>query len=109
MGDEYSRQLEGLWEVVRSIPEGRVASYGAVGRALPNPVSGYLCGRWMASCPDDGTPWWRVVNARGELPISKRDPRMAFDQRKRLEEEGVPFDGDVISKEAFWEPGILFD
>lgn len=106
--DGHSSQLEALWKVVRTIPEGSVASYGAVGRALPNPASGYLTGRWMASCPDDGTPWWRVVNAKGELPIHKRDPNMAFDQRSRLIEEGVLFEGNVISKEAFWEPGTLF-
>ena len=108
MAEGRDSELSALWHVVRSIPEGRVASYGAVGRALPNYASGYFVGKWMAGCPDDGTPWWRVVNAKGELPIHKRDPRMALDQRARLEAEGVPFDGDVIAKDAFWDPASLF-
>ena len=104
MGEHRHSQLDELWAVVRSIPAGRVASYGAVGRALENPASGFMVGRWMASCPDGGVPWWRVVNKRGELPIAKRDPRLALDQRARLEDEGVAFEGDFISPEAFWEP-----
>ena len=71
-------------------------------------ASGYFVGKWMAGCPEDGTPWWRIVNAKGELPIAKRDPRMAIDQRTRLEQEGVPFDGDLINREAFWDPLSLF-
>ena len=104
MGNANSAQLKALWKVVRSIPRGRVASYGAVGRALPNPSSGFLVGRWMANCPDDGTPWWRVVNAKGHLPIGKRSPDLALDQRKRLQKERVKFDDDTIREKHFWEP-----
>ena len=103
MGDTYSPQLKSLWKVVRSIPKGRVASYGAVGRALLNPCSGFLVGRWMASCPE-GVPWWRVVNAKGYLPIGKRSPALAIEQRRLLEREKVRFDGDTIGKTFFWEP-----
>lgn len=103
MADLRDSQLAPLWDVVRSIPSGRVASYGAVGRALPNPASGYMVGRWMAGCPGD-VPWWRVVNKRGELPINKRDPRLATDQQLRLEAEGVEFNDGRISQVTFCEP-----
>lgn len=82
--------LEELWSIVRSIPQGRCASYGDVGRALHNPASGYWVGRWMAQCPED-IPWWRVVAKDGRLPLHKRDPRLAEEQRGRLESEGVSF------------------
>lgn len=108
MGDERRSQLDGLWSVVKSVPIGRVASYGAVGRALDHPASGYFVGKWMAMCPDDDTPWWRIVNAKGELPINKRDPNMAHEQRTRLEKEGVTFTEGVIDKECFWDPSSLF-
>ncbi len=104
MGDTYSPQLRALWKVVRSIPKGRVTSYGAVGRALPNPCSGFLVGRWMASCPQDGTPWWRVVNAKGHLPIAKKSPEAAIEQRRLLEKEKVRFVEDTIEPKHFWTP-----
>ena len=105
MGRTDSPQLRALWKLVRSIPRGRVASYGAVGRALPNPCSGFLVGRWMAACPQDGTPWWRVVSAHGHLPIGKRSPEAAIEQRRLLEKERVRFVDDTIVPKAFCEPG----
>lgn len=77
-----------LWEVIRSIPAGRVASYGAVGRALRYPASGRLVGRWMHDCPEE-VPWWRVVAKDGRLPIWKVDPNLETVQVLRLREEGV--------------------
>jgi methylated-DNA-protein-cysteine methyltransferase-like protein len=86
-----------VWEVVRGIPPGRVASYGQVASLLPPPPGtdpkAYLAfgPRWvggaMAACPE-GVPWQRVINAKGQI-----SPRPgAEDQRVLLEEEGVLFD-----------------
>lgn len=108
MGDDRRSELTELWEIVRRVPSGNVASYGAIGKALKNPASGYFVGRWMAMCPNDGTPWWRIVNVRGELPINKRDPNMALEQQRKLEKEGVIFENDKIKPEFFWDPLSLF-
>jgi alkylated DNA nucleotide flippase Atl1 len=57
----------------------------------------------MARCPSD-VPWWRIVAQSGALPVSKRDPRLAWEQRNLLLREGVAFEGDLVSPDAFWEP-----
>ena len=96
--------LEALWKLVREIPEGLCASYGDLGRALPNPTSGRIVGRWMASAPED-IPWWRVIAKTGDLPIAKRDPVLGMTQRQLLEKEGVPFvDGRVDLPSCEWIP-----
>lgn len=96
--------LDELWDLVRSIPRGRVGSYGTVGAALKNPASGYLVGRWMAQCPE-GVPWWRVVAKTGALPIEKLDPYLEMDQRRLLESEGVIFVDDRVDYSAHaWDP-----
>jgi methylated-DNA-protein-cysteine methyltransferase-like protein len=82
--------LEDLWNIVRSIPSGKVMSYGEVGALLPNPTNGRMVGRWMAQAPD-GVPWWRVVAKDGRLPIAKRGPGFASEQEERLQNEGTPF------------------
>jgi methylated-DNA-protein-cysteine methyltransferase-like protein len=98
------RSLGRLWDLVRSIPEGSVASYGALGLALEPPVSGLIVGRWMAAAPPD-VPWWRVVAGNGSLPVHKRDPALARTQRRRLEDEGAPFQADgTVASSAFWTP-----
>lgn len=78
-----------LFETVGSIPAGSVMSYGDVGAIIG--TSGRQVGRMMAQMEGEGVPWWRVCNARGEFPISKRNPMFESEQRQRLEEEGVPF------------------
>lgn len=89
-----------VFSVVREIPAGRVAGYGQVGRALDAPISGLLVGKILATCPPD-VPWWRVVGADGSLLVAKRDPRLALEQRDRLESEGARFAADRVSREHF--------
>lgn len=96
--------LDSLWVLVEAIPEGRCACYGELGRALPNPVSGKIVGRWMASAPE-GVPWWRVIARTGDFPIAKRDPVLGLTQKQLLEKEGVPFvDGRVDLSACEWIP-----
>lgn len=97
-----SKTLTYLFQMVAEIPEGKVTGYGALGRNLPNPVSGLLVGRWMSSCPPD-LPWWRVVASDGKLPVWKKDPTLEVIQRQRLEEEGIQFDlEDRVKVDLFW-------
>src|SRR5262245_18885834 len=84
-----------LWALVKSIPRGKVCSYGELGRALRNPTSGYMVGRWMAQCPD-GLPWWRVVGKNGEMRTASRDPELAEIQRQHLRKERVKIVDDAV-------------
>ncbi len=87
-----------VWDLVRQIPSGRVATYGQIAKMLPPPMGVELeayaafAPRWvggaMAACPDD-VPWQRVINSQGK--ISPR-PGGAEKQRILLEQEGVQFD-----------------
>jgi methylated-DNA-protein-cysteine methyltransferase related protein len=85
-----------VWDIVRRIPAGRVASYGQVARLIPIPQGveekdyRAYAPRWvgsaMAQSPDD-VPWWRVLNSQGEISLRSG----AEKQRKLLEAEGVEF------------------
>ena len=99
-----------VWDIVRQIPPGRVATYGQIGALIPPPEGMPLKdydafrARWvggaMAACPDD-VPWWRVINAQGKISLK----RGAEEQRARLEAEGVEFDerGRVDTKKYKWQ------
>lgn len=87
--------MEDLIALLASIPRGKVASYGAVGRQLSSPATGYQVGRWMAQCPP-GLPWWRVVGKNGELRTANRDPHLADEQRRLLGDEGIKLEGDRV-------------
>lgn len=88
-----------VWEIVRQIPPGKVATYGQIAGLIPPPggmaTRDYLAfgPRWvggaMAACPSD-VPWQRVINAQGK--ISLRKGAGPSHQRQLLEAEGVQFD-----------------
>jgi methylated-DNA-protein-cysteine methyltransferase-like protein len=85
-----------VWDLVRQIPPGKVATYGQIARMIPTPdgmeEKAYraLGPRWvgsaMAKCPED-VPWQRVINSKGEISLRAG----AEHQRQLLEEEGVMF------------------
>jgi methylated-DNA-protein-cysteine methyltransferase related protein len=83
--DDYA---ELVLDVVAAIPQGRVCSYGAIGRAVREVTgtgSARVVGRVMALYGSE-VPWWRVVTASGALA-----DRVAREQRARLLAEDVPF------------------
>jgi methylated-DNA-protein-cysteine methyltransferase-like protein len=80
---------ERIYDVVRHIPRGQVATYGQVaayaGRCTPR-QTGYA----MAALRDGSVPWHRVINSRGRISFPEGS-RGAREQRRLLEEEGVVF------------------
>jgi methylated-DNA-protein-cysteine methyltransferase-like protein len=97
--------VDELYGRIRAIPRGCCTNYGALGRTLSQPVSGYLVGRWIAACPPD-VPWQRVVGKDGSLLTGKRDASLGVEQERLLRAEGVPFteDGCVDMKLCFFDP-----
>lgn len=98
---------EPIYTLVRSIPKGRVTTYGAIARCLGLP-SPRVVGRALHLNPDSSlTPCHRVVNAAGKLA-----PAYAFggagEQAKKLTFEGVKIDQNRVDLKIFgWDPGYL--
>lgn len=105
VGLPEEKAYERVYNCVRQIPAGRVATYGQIGR-LAGGFSGRMVGFALAalrSRPDgDSVPWQRVVNATGRISTHGIG---GGQQRALLEEEGVTFsaDGSVKLDEFLWE------
>ena len=90
-----------IYDFVRTIPKGKVLSYGEVGQAVGETAR--TVGWAMSYVPYD-VPWHRVVGADGYLRIARRAAELAAEQRRRLESEGVALDAkDCVRSEYFWE------
>jgi methylated-DNA-protein-cysteine methyltransferase-like protein len=80
--------LHRIYEVVRQIPHGRVASYGQVAAVVGPSVSARQVGDAMAALrdhhPQPPVPWQRVINAQGKVSTGPR-------QQALLEAEGLIF------------------
>jgi methylated-DNA-protein-cysteine methyltransferase-like protein len=77
-----------VYQLVRRIPRGRVASYGQIAAMLGWPRAARAVGQAMRHCPA-GVPWHRVVNASGGISLRANVGGM-LTQRLLLEQEGVP-------------------
>lgn len=95
--------------VVRSIPRGRVMTYGGIAAFLGRPGAARTVVYALRSPSGEGEiPWHRVVGAGGRIP-----PRRAFSdgqehllQAAMLKSEGVIFTGDgrVDLTLCLWDP-----
>jgi methylated-DNA-protein-cysteine methyltransferase-like protein len=77
---------------VRSVPDGRVTTYGDLSPGAPR-----FAGSVLSACHDESVPWHRIVRADGSL--ARGEP-----QRRLLEAEGVPFRGERVDMREAWVP-----
>lgn len=87
-----------ITEVIRSLNEGEVVSYGDIADVAGFPGQARLVGRLLAVSSDD-LPWWRVVTATGRLV-----PGQESLQRRMLADEGV----EVIDRRVVQSPSGRF-
>ena len=80
-------------ETIRSIPRGKVASYGQVAAAAGYPRYHRAVARFLKTVVPGELPWHRVLGAGGEI---KLPGRAAAEQKLRLKMEGVKFVGKRV-------------
>jgi methylated-DNA-protein-cysteine methyltransferase related protein len=77
---------------VRSVPEGHVTTYGDLSPGAPR-----FAGTVLSECDEPDVPWHRIVRADGSLAKGTR-------QRRLLDAEGVPFQGERVDMREAWVP-----
>ena len=90
--------------ILRSIPEGKVMTYGQVASAAGSPRAARQVVRVLHTLSGKyDLPWHRVVNKRGEIVLQDEISRSM--QQSLLEAEGVHFDisGCVTLEQYQWD------
>ena len=83
-----------VWQVVASIPAGRVLGYGEVARAAGFPRYSRMVSAAMGRCPES-LPWFRVVRSNRTLAFEVGSSSYQ-EQAQLLKQEGVRFEGVKI-------------
>lgn len=102
--EENKNSYERIYDVVRQIPRGRVATYGQVAALAGNRRWARVVGYALHVNPDpEGIPCYRVVNRLGEVSRA-----FVFGGKNRqidlLEADGIPCpDGRVDLRKYQWE------
>jgi methylated-DNA-protein-cysteine methyltransferase-like protein len=84
--------------IIRSIPKGKVSTYGKVAAAAGYPLYHRAVARLLRKAPIQGLPWQRIVGAGGEIKLRGE---AAAEQRLRLGIEGVKFRGKRVNMELY--------
>jgi methylated-DNA-protein-cysteine methyltransferase-like protein len=96
--------------VMRSIPKGKVATYGLVATLAGNRRAAREVAYILHSSSEKhGLPWHRVVNSKGGISLK---PGHGYeDQKMLLEKEGVIFrdDGTIDLKRFMWQPHLTLE
>jgi methylated-DNA-protein-cysteine methyltransferase related protein len=90
--DTSTERAQAVLDRIRSIAPGRVTTYADLSPEAPR-----YAGAVLAACNDPDVPWQRIVRADGSLAKGER-------QRKLLEQEGVPFNGEKVDMQKAWMP-----
>ncbi|MDE4081652.1 MULTISPECIES: MGMT family protein [Enterobacter cloacae complex] len=101
--DEHDTFPQRVWQIVASIPEGCVTTYGEVARLAGSPRAARQVGGVLKRLPEGSTlPWHRVVNRHGEISLTGPDLQR---QRQALLSEGVQVtaSGRIDMQRYRWE------
>lgn len=100
-------RLGRIYEIIRDIPRGSVASYGQIAEIAGIPRGARQVG-WALKQLAGGQdiPWHRVITASGRIAFEAGSTRFKR-QRKLLEEENIPvIAGRVDMGKYRWQPQL---
>ncbi|WP_409251931.1 MGMT family protein [Bacillus sp. SCS-153A] len=96
---------ENVVEIIKSIPPGRVMTYGQIAGLAGSPRAARQVVRILHSMSrKHQLPWHRVINARGQIALQEEEAIQ--EQRLNLEMEGVEvgLHGEINLKKYRWDP-----
>lgn len=80
---------EDVYAYLRTIPKGKVVTYGQIGRHFGNPKLARVVGNMLHTNPDpDRNPCFKVVNSQGKLAKAFGCGGLP-EQQRRLEADGI--------------------
>ncbi|MGZ0750671.1 MGMT family protein [Kluyvera sichuanensis] len=89
--DDFGSFPQRVWQIIASIPEGYVTTYGDIARLAGSPRAARQVGGILKRLPEGSTlPWHRVVNRHGVISLTGPDLQR---QRQALLSEGVQVSG----------------
>ena len=101
-GFSFSQKVK---NIIRSIPRGKVATYGQIAAYAGNPRGARQVVRTLhSSTRKEKLPWHRVVNSKGKIALK---PNYGYEiQKALLKKEDVEFDkNDTIDFHRYlWAP-----
>ncbi len=101
-----SPKYRAIYNAVRRIPKGRVATYGQIAALAKLPGHARLVGYALSALEENhNVPWHRVINAKGQIS-TRYDPQLEQDQLHLLQAENITLNakGIIDLNKYRWRP-----
>lgn len=104
--DRHAR-MQHIWDTVREIPEGSVASYGQIAELAGIPRGARQVGYALKSLPKhQDVPWHRVIRASGRIAFEKGSSRFEEQCKRLMMEDVAVIAGRVDMHKYCWQPDL---
>ena len=96
-----------IWDTIRDIPRGSVASYGQVADIAGIPRGARQVGYALRQLPDGhDVPWHRVIQASGRIAFDRNSPQFEEQQKRLLSEDVTVIAGRIDMQKYRWRPDL---
>ena len=100
-------RIHRIWDTIRDIPHGSVASYGQIADIAGIPRGARQVGAALRSLPDShDVPWHRVIRASGRIAFPTDSPQFKEQQERLMIEDVVVIAGQVDMQKYRWQPDL---
>ena len=94
---------ERVYQVLASIPAGRLCSYGEVARLAGLPGRARWIGRVLGQLPKDSTlPWYRVINSQGKISFPEGSDGYRRQLQYLIDEGSASPQGKIDWRQRRW-------
>ena len=92
-----------VYQVIKQIPAGRLCSYGRVAAMAGLPGRARWVGMLLSRLPEDtGLPWFRVINASGNISFPADSESYRRQLEKLVEEGSAGRGGQIFWRRCRW-------
>lgn len=100
-------RIHRIWDTIRDIPPGSVASYGQIAEIAGIPRGARQVGAALRSLPDDhDVPWYRVIQASGKIAFDRNSPQFEEQRQRLMMEDIAVIAGRVDMHKYRWQPDL---
>jgi len=99
--------MQRIWDTIRDVPQGSVASYGQIADIAGIPRGARQVGYALRQLPDGhDVPWHRIITASGNIAFEKGSPSYEEQVKRLLKEDVAVIAGRVDMARYRWQPDL---
>ena len=104
---DRAARLARIYETIRDIPKGSVASYGQVAEIAGIPRGARQVGWALRQLPaGHDVPWHRVITASGRIAFEKGTPSFREQKKRLMADDVAVIAGRVDMRKYRWQPDL---